>query len=491
MVRNISKGSDFADSVSADPEDEVEFSLEIRSTGTNAATNILVKDSLTVRLQYILGSTTVDGSSHQDGIVSGGINIGQLNPEQIRIVKFRAKLDKNEMFNVGTTSLKNYGYVSADGVASISDTAIVTIYKPSGCSPSLQINKMARNITQGYGLFSESIYANPGDEIEFSIRITSVGNETAVNSRLRDELPSRLTYIADTTTVDGILRNNDIVNSTGLALGDLVVGAFREVRFKARVNSGLSGTNITVNNIAYAWADKTCSQINDSAQIIISPTSTTPTYVLSITKSGKNITKGQTEWLDSISANPMDEIEFYIQVTNSGNADIGNVKIWDTLPENMSIITGSTTIDGVSWGGDVTGAGLNIGTLEKGKTKMIKFRARVAGNEKFNSTYTTLTNNAYATGNNVSQVSDAASVIVYRSGQVLGATSVKTGADILKIVFISILSVIMALIIYCGLREDKLLELLNNQKTSSFYKKLIASYFRTKLMFRRIKEKLV
>jgi len=491
LVRNISKGgTDFVNSVNADPEDEVEFSLEIGSSGSNLATNVLVKDSLPSRLKYILGSTTVDGSSYSDGIVSGGINIGNLTAGATKLVKFRAKLDKNEMFNVGTTTLTNYGYVSADGISAISDTAIVTIYKPSGCSPSLQINKTARNITQGYGLFTDTVYANPGDEIEFSIKITSVGNETAQNSRVRDELPSKLTYISGSTTVDGILKPNDIINTSGLYIGDLAVGAFREIRFKAKIDSGYIASNVTLNNVAYAWSDKICSQINDPAQIVISPSTVNPSYILNISKSGRNITKGQSDWSDSISANPQEEIEFYIQVTNSGNVNLTNVRVWDALPQNIDIISGTTTIDGVSWGGDVIGAGLNIGTLEKNRTRIIKFRARVGSQDKFNTTYTTLVNNAYALADNASQVSDQTSVIVYRAGQVLGAALVKTGANMLKMLFLAIISALIAFILYCKIREEKLLKALNNPQTNKLYRKIIETYFRLSLMSKRLRARI-
>ena len=158
--------------------------------------------------------------------------------------------------------------------------------------------------------------------------------------------------------------------------------------------------------------------------------------------------------------------------------------MWDSLPANLSIISGSTTIDGVSWGGDVIGAGLDLGLFRQGQTKTIKFRAKLASSDRFGAGSNTLINTAYANASNVSQISDQASVIIYRPGEVLGAGNVKTGANSTSLIFLILFSCLIAFFVYCYLREDKILEILNTNKGNKFYRALIKFYFRMKLMFK-------
>jgi uncharacterized repeat protein (TIGR01451 family) len=484
-VRNVSGGGGFSDSIEIRPGDEVEFSLAIRSTGSNTISNVKAWDSLPVRLNYVTGSTTVDGVSVGDGIITGGIYIGDIGALQTKTVKFKAKAAADSMFNIGVTTLTNYGYANANGIAAINDTATVNVKKDSGCSPSLHINKQVRNITQGSNYWTDTLFANPGDEIEVLIEVNSVGNETANNSKIKDVLPAKLNYIPGSTTVDGSYRADGIISSDGILLGNLIVGDSREIKFKTKISSAGEFTFSSINliNYAYAWADKTCGEINDSAQITVTKGQTNNSAI-SISKLGRNISQGQTGLLDSFMANPGEEVEFSIQVTNVGNAELTNVKIWDNLPNNVSIISGSTTIDGISWGGDVIGAGLVLGSVPQGQTKTIKFRAQIASADKFGSGSTTLVNTAYVSANNVAQLSDQASIIIHRSGEVLGtATYVKTGADIVSLVLLMIISCFITFIFYCRLREDKLLEILNNKKGNRFYHWLIGLYFKLKFIF--------
>lgn len=484
-VRNISKNSSFSDYISADPLDEVEFYLKIHSTGNSVVNNAKVWDSLPSRLNYISGSTKVDGVSKADGIItSNGIYIGDLAPGQTRDVKFRAKLESETIFNVGTTSLTNYGYVNTSGLSAVNDTAVVNVYKESHCSPSLRINKMLRNITRGYTYWTDTVYANPGDEIEVSVKINSVGNETATNTKVRDKLPPKLDYISGSTTIDGSYKSDGIISSTGIYIGSMYVNDIKEIKFRAKVVSegNFTSSLTTLTNYAYAWADDAC-EVNDYAYVKVEKGTPQTNYALSISKLGYNLSKGQVNWLDSFSADPGQELEFSIQITNIGNTNLTNVKTWDTLPANLSIISGSTTIDDVSWGGDVTGAGLDLGTLGQGQAKTIKFRARVASKENFGAGSTTLINTAYTKADNVSQISDQASIIVTKSGEVKGEEFPPTGANLIGLIFLTIISALIALFIYCRVRENKLLEILNSDKTSKLRKAFARFYFRMKFFF--------
>ena len=221
--------------------------------------------------------------------------------------------------------------------------------------------------------------------------------------------------------------------------------------------------------------------VNCSAWVSVNTVN--PTYVLAISKMGRNISRGQIDWADSFIASPSEEIEFSIQVTNNGSVSLSNVKVWDVLPANISIIAGSTTIDNVSWGGDVIDAGLNLGTLNQGQTKTIKFRATLADKNKFSTGITTLVNLAYASADNTGQTSDQASVVIGK-GQVLGA-SVVTGAGFIPYLFsLMIISLVIAFFVYCSTRENQILDYLGKENGNKILKGLIKFYFKAKLVLK-------
>jgi uncharacterized repeat protein (TIGR01451 family) len=496
LVRNISKSSLFSQSVNADSGDEVEFSLEIKSIGTNQATNTKAWANLSNRFEYISGSATIDGSSLGVEVVGNKASIGDFLSGTTKTIKFRAKVSSSSSFYVGRNFLRSYGYADADICAVKSSIATVVVAKKSTslavvASSGLSISKLARNITKKSNSWASTIYASPGDEIEFSIKIKST-NEEDDSVRVEDTLPPKMFYISDSTTVDGNYQADGIITKN-IYLAYVYKNLAREIRFRVRMapESEFNFYPISLVNEASAWGNEG-REISDTVKIIVNQPSQSTVKgasivagrAISVIKTGRNVSDKQSSWLGSFSANPGDEVEFSIKVSNIGDTSVDNVKVRDNLPASISIIEGSTTIDGVNWGGDVTGSGLNLGTIKKGAARTIKFRARVNSSSEFSVASTTLINSVFVTGDDVSQSSDQVSVIVHKTGEVLGAATVKTGFNYFKFLFVLIISGILAVILYCKIREEKLLEILNNGGRNGFLKSMIRLYFRIRLFFK-------
>ena len=371
----------------------------------------------------------------------------------------------------GTKSTSGSQSVSPSSTSTYSLTCYNGYYGSITCSttvnvntiytnPNLSIEKLVRNVTNSNPSFYENVSANLGDEIEFLIRVNSIGTGTIYNVRVRDILPANMTYVSGTTTVDGSYRGDGIINGW-ITIGDIAQGSSKEIKFKAKISStiaGVSGGSATI-NVA-----------NQNIQ--------TSTGV-SLTNLGRNVTRNS-NWGNSFQAYYGDEAEFSVQVKNNTSGSLTNVTVKEVLPSNLSLISGSTGVDGMNWGGDITGAGLNLGTLAPGQSKTIKFRATVIEQTSGTSGSVTLTNTAYASADNVAQLSDVASVIV-GGGEVLGASTVATGANTFGLVLLGMISCLIAIVVYCRLRENKLSEYLGNENGNAFLKYLIGLYFKIKL----------
>ena len=422
--RNLTKGqTNFTDSISADPSDEIEFKIVITSIGSATASNVQVKDTLPDKMTYT-GDLKVDGTSFAGDILNG-INVGNMNAGQTKTVTFKARVFSETYFGYGTTSLVNIAQTWADSVSQIVDTAIVNVTRtpPSPVSPGLSIEKLVRNITDNTS-FSDLVSADPQDKIEFQIKVSSVGSTSAVNVIVEDLLPSKINYEGN-LKIDGVASSGDILS--GLNLGTLSPGASKTITFEAKVASeeNFAYGVTTLVNTANTRADD-ISEIYDSASVYV--TRTAPSLVdlveISVEKKVRNLTSGQTSWYETVQAAPSDKIAFRIVITSTGSITASNVQIKDALPEKIDWY-GNLKIDDVSTSLDIT-KGISIGDLAPGQSKTITFDALIAPEDQFSYGTTDLTNTALAYNVDTSG-SNTAGIKVQKKAVAGAVTEVPTG----------------------------------------------------------------
>ena len=151
---------------------------------------------------------------------------------------------------------------------------------------------------------------------------------------------------------------------------------------------------------------------------------------LSLAKQARDPLSLDWSFQENIYTNPAKEIEFSLSVSNPSGFEAKNVKIKDPMPRGLKYISGSASVDGFSVPDSIISSGYNLGTLFSGQTKVVKFRARLQDNSYFSQSLTQLVNTASVRADNASQVQDTAIVYAVKQGQVLGAATVDTGADL-------------------------------------------------------------
>lgn len=124
-VRNLSDGTAFLKSVSADPGDVLTFRIKVKA-GDNSLSNIIVKDTLPSGVTFV-GDLRIDNILTSGNILVG-LNIGNLAAKQEKTITFRADVLDPENFAFGQTRLVNSVLVSSD-LISRSDTAEVMVTK--------------------------------------------------------------------------------------------------------------------------------------------------------------------------------------------------------------------------------------------------------------------------------------------------------------------------------------------------------------------------
>lgn len=272
LVRNITQNSAEADSVSANPNDTVEFSLRVSSVGSADAQNVIVRDALPAGLTYQAGTTTIDSVTAADGIISTGLNLGTLSSGRTVIIRFRAVVAAEGFFGVGRTTLVNTGYVRGSNIAEISDIAFVDVIRTSP-TPSMTLTKMGRNLTRGQvtGEFSP-VTASPGEIVEFVIRIRNTSLSPLVNVTVRDALPPGVSYVTGTARLNNQPMSDALVLS-GANIGTIGVGQESLIAFSGRIaaSSALPQGNTTLINTVQASADSVPTLIAQLPIIINNP----------------------------------------------------------------------------------------------------------------------------------------------------------------------------------------------------------------------------
>ncbi len=217
-----------------------------------------------------------------------------------------------------------------------------------------------------------------------------------------------------------------------MSLGDLAPGRVLTIRFQAQVapESAFSVGTTTLTNIATVTSNNTPS-VSDTA--FVNVTKANPiiiggqTYNLSIQKLGRNITRGEFSEQSSVNAAPNETVEFLVRARSLSTTRIDNVMIKDVVPTGITYLSGATSVNGVIVADDiVSGAGLNIGSLDPDQTVLIRFSGRGNPASTLPLDNTTVINTVQASNSQIPAVIAQLPVMIF-NGSVAGAIVVPTG----------------------------------------------------------------
>jgi len=167
--------------------------------------------------------------------------------------------------------------------------------------------------------------------------------------------------------------------------------------------------------------------------------------MLTINKTVRNMTSGNSSWSSTAYANPSDTLMFMITIQATGNQNVNNVFARDTFPTNL-IYRNQLVVSGSSnYSGDIT-FGISIGTISAGQTITITYQAQLASAQNFSYGTTTLNNNVSLTSSDSGYNPTSNAVIYVNRTAVYGASTISTGLTNNFLVDSFILPLIIALL---------------------------------------------
>ncbi|MCU5075888.1 cell surface protein, partial [Bacillus paranthracis] len=332
--------------------DTLTYTVTLTNNGNSSAQNVIFTDTMPSGTTFIANTFSINGVPQSGANPVNGVNIGPITAGATVNVSFQVNVTslptENPIVNFSSTS---YQLVSPpDTETSISNPV------------STQINEAILSMTK-----NESVsFADIGQTAFYTTSITNIGNTDATNIVFTDALPSGLTFVPNTLTVDGVLQPNANPN-TGVLLATLPPNEIYSIVFQVTVNS------IPPINPAPNTAATTYEFIVDPVNPPVSSAATSNSTLLQI----NNATIISTKTADLTFADIGNTITFTLNLPNTGNTAATDVTIIDILDSNLSFVPNSFTVNGQTIPNADLSTGVNIGAINGGNAAIVTFQATV------------------------------------------------------------------------------------------------------------------
>ena len=265
------------------PGDTLRYTITVKNVGGTDVTDAVFRDSVPANTHYVANSTTLNGTAVADGPggsspLSTGIPIyapGDPTPGHLRAdasptannvatIVFAVAIDAGVFDG---TVISNQGFVGASNVVPEQPSD-----DPDTAIPDDPTRDVVGNVPL---LFAPKVVAiavdagtpgvvDPGDVLRYTITVYNTGAVPATNAVFRDAVPANTTYVANSTTLNGLavgqpdggvsplvagipISSSDLTPPLpGPGAGILSVGQNAVIVFQVQVNAGVpAGTLIS------------------------------------------------------------------------------------------------------------------------------------------------------------------------------------------------------------------------------------------------------
>lgn len=231
------------------PGDTLRYTVTASNAST-AAPQATITDALPAGVTYVAGTLTADAATLSDaadadaGHVSGGtvtVAAGAGNvlaKGATRTVTFDARVDGDVLDGTLIVNTGSIAYTFGGATSTItSPAASVTVSAP----PALTVQKQVSDLSAGAVM--------RGDELRYTITVTSTGVGYARDVVVTDPIPASTAYVAGSTSIDGAAMTDATADDgvdagqAGITarLGTLAPGATRTLTFRVRVSDSATG----------------------------------------------------------------------------------------------------------------------------------------------------------------------------------------------------------------------------------------------------------
>ncbi|WP_342572744.1 hypothetical protein MKY85_12730 [Paenibacillus sp. FSL R5-0749] len=324
------------------------YSVVTTNGGIQTINNAVLTDSLPAGLTFVPGSVVVRGANVTAANPASGIALGTLTAGSSATVTFQ----------VNVQSLPTAGSFINRAVVSYSSGAFTGISNSNSITtpvyqPVITINKSANETN-----------ATLGDQLVYTLLVSNSGNIAAQVS-VTDTIPSGLTFIPDSVTVNGSARPG-LSPLTGITLGSLLPGGSATVVFRTSLT-----TLPTPPTLENQGTGNYTYQLPSGRNLAGSALSN----IVRIPASAPNISIAKT--VNTTDATVGDVLTYTVVTTNSGSGAVQNLILSDMPSTGSEFVSGSVTINGAAARNANPVSGIALGTLNSSSNVTVTYQTRV------------------------------------------------------------------------------------------------------------------
>ncbi|MBZ9750776.1 DUF11 domain-containing protein [Deinococcus sp. HMF7604] len=357
------------------PGDTLEYTITVKNTGTVAAGNTQFLDQIPAGTTYVAGTTTLNGTAVTDAtggvmpytqsgqpINSPGQQVGSLLVDQTpadttdreAIIKFRVTVNTanppTQVSNQGAVSTRDNGAVltavTDDPATATANDATVTTVTPVAVLD-LAITKAG------------PAFAKAGEAFAYTITVTNTTATPSTTVTVTDILPTGLTFVSATNSGSYNAGTRTVTWTLASVAGNASTVLTLNVTAPAAATiSPAAGVKSAQNTASLSATGDTNAANNTSAPV-------TTRFVLNeITKRVRNVTTNSA-FGTSGGGKPGEVLEYCLDTTNLGGADLPGYALTDQVPGNVNALTTAYDADEPT---TATGFGVRVARTTAGVT---------------------------------------------------------------------------------------------------------------------------
>ncbi|MBN1040239.1 DUF11 domain-containing protein [Clostridium botulinum] len=235
--------------------DVITYTILVRNTGNVTVNNVILSDTIPNATSFIQNSVVVNGSTFSGISPESGISLNSIPPQGAVTINFKVTvITLPSSANTSNVAIAKYNYTV--------DPAV-----PNGAKASNASNTVTTDVNSaiiegsGFTKLVDKTFADLGDQLIYTLRLTNTGNTNAFNVTVFDTIPNDTTFVQGSVTVNGSQQISDNPQS-GIAIGTIAPGSTVTVIYKVIINSlSLPNPNPIPNNADVVYEFETCKNV--------------------------------------------------------------------------------------------------------------------------------------------------------------------------------------------------------------------------------------
>ena len=336
--------------------DNLAYTVNVKNTGSVNATSITLQDIIQTEASFVNGTVVIDGITQAAYNPNNGFSLTDLTPNQYHTITFTVNVKSIPQDG----KLNNKADVQFTYKLTNTDTPVTTTTH----SNTVTTNILLGNLTSTKAV--DKAYATIGNTLNYTITINNTGNATCTNVYFRDIVQADATFIEGSVTINGKVYGGYNPN-TGFNLDNIAGYGQTVVAFAVTIKT--LPKDYTIYN--YATGSYQYYIDPDNPPIVVEGSTNTVTTTINV--GSLTATKAVSKAYATID----DLLVYTISIANTGNTIAKSVNFRDVISTGLTFVSGSVTINGVSYESYDPYVSFSLGNISPGVTAIVQFNAKV------------------------------------------------------------------------------------------------------------------